>query len=154
MIYLAAVVSSLCAVLLWFVVPSGASARNGGADLEDVINPFGGTREQWEAINRDGGLQKHDRWNGLPVSKASLRFDSVGNVVEIAVSTSQLLATVREIREPINRICGFKEPDWDMTTSSNFLSGSAENSRCKAAYLPEEDKFWTYSIKRRARLAN
>ena len=152
-IHLIAVVATCAAVVFWFVTPSGASIRNADASLEEVLNPFGGTRAQWEAFTEDGGVQKHDRWHGLPVSKANPRFDSAGKVVEITVSTNQLVATPREIRESIDEICGFKEKDWEMTSSGNFLSGTAENSRCRADYLPEEDKYWTYSIRRQARLA-
>ena len=86
------------------------------------------------------------------MSKAKLRFDSTGRVVEIAMSTEQSAATVREIREPINEICGFREKDWDMSTNDNFLSGTAENTRCRAEYLPEDNKYWTYTVRRQARL--
>jgi hypothetical protein len=149
---LMAFISTFATVLFWFVAPSWASIRDGGASLDEAFNPFGGTRAQWDALAEVGGVQKHDRWHGLPVSKANLRFDSAGNVVEIAISTSQAMATVREIREPINNICGFKEKDWNMTTSSNFLSGTAENSRCKAEYLPVDEEYWTYTIRRQAKI--
>lgn len=147
------VLAVFAAVLFSFVAPGGASIRHGGDGLEQVLNPFGGTRAQWNALAEDGGVQKHDRWNGLPVGKANVRFDPAGKVVEILISTSQTMATVREIRDPINRICGFKEKDWDTTTSGSFLSGTAENSRCSAKYLPEGEKYWTYSIRRQGRAA-
>ena len=147
------VLAVFAAVLFSFVAPSGASIRDAGAGLEEALNPFGGTRDQWNALTEDGGVQKHDRWNGLPVSKAHVRFDPAGKVVEILLSTNQALATVREIRDPINRICGFKERDWDMTTSGSFLSGTAENARCSAKYLPEDEKYWAYSIRRLAKAA-
>jgi hypothetical protein len=153
MTYPIAALSTLAAVLFWFVAPSGASIGDGRAALEEVFNPFGGTRAQWDALAESGGVQKDDRWNGLPVSKANARFDAAGRVVEVAISTSQLLATVREIREPINRICGFKDQDWKMTGIGNFLSGAAENTRCKARYLPEDEKYWTYSIQRQGKVA-
>ncbi|MDP1734033.1 MAG: hypothetical protein Q8L44_06675 [Sulfuritalea sp.] len=130
-----------------------APAGDGRAALDEVFNPFGGTRVQWDALAERGGVQRDDRWNGLPVSKADARFDAAGRVVEIALSTSQLLATVREIREPINKICGFREQDWKMTGIGNFLSGAAENTRCKARYLPEDEKYWTYSIQRQGKVA-
>ena len=151
-IHLLATASSLAAVALWFVAPSGASLPKPVASLEGAANPFGGTRAQWDALSAGGGVQKHDRWHGLPVSKAKLRFDSTGRVVEIAMSTEQSAATVREIREPINEICGFREKDWDMSTNDNFLSGTAENTRCRAEYLPEDNKYWTYTVRRQARL--
>lgn len=153
MTYLIAAISTLAAVLSWFIVPSAASIGDRRAALEDVFNPFGGTRVQWDALAESGGVRKDDRWNGLPVSKADARFDAAGKVVEIAISTNQLLATVREIREPINQICGFKEKDWKMTGIGNFLSGAAENTRCKARYLPEDEKYWTYSIQRQVKVA-
>jgi hypothetical protein len=151
--YLIATLSTIAAGLFWIALPTGASVRDDHAGLEEVFSPFGGTRARWAKLTEDGGVQEHQRWNNLPVSKANLRFDSAGKVVEITISTSQTMATVREIREPINKICGFKETDWDMTTSGNALSGNAENSRCKARYLPEDDKFWTYSIRRQTKVA-
>jgi hypothetical protein len=145
--------SAVAVATLWLVGTGGPSIGQTDAVLEEVANPFGGTRAQWEVLAGDGGVQKHNRWHSLPVTKANVRFDTTGKVIEIAISTDQTLATAREIREPINKICGFKETDWDVTTSGNFLSGSAENSRCKASYLPEDNKYWTYSIKRQARVA-
>jgi hypothetical protein len=152
-IYLLTVISAIAISTIWFVVPSGASIHQQDVGLEQVANPFGGTRTQWDLLTEDGGVQKHNRWHGLPVSKAKLRFDSAGNVLEVAISTDQTKATVREIRESINSLCGFRETDWRMTTSGSFPSGSAENSRCKANYLPEDDKYWAYSIKRQAKVA-
>lgn len=83
-----------------------------------------------EALNRFGGTRL--QWNALADD---------GGVQE------------HDRWNPINRICGFKEKDWDMTSSGNFLSGTAENSRCSARYLPEGEKYWTYSIRRLAKAA-
>jgi hypothetical protein len=135
-------------------------ARLGGAApgrmsnaLEAATSPFGGRKSAWAPFQESGGLDKQNRWFGIELRSVELRYDREGNVVEFAGSTSRTGTTVARIRQVINGLCGLTEEQWKREVRDDYVSGEAENERCKAVYLPENRSNWTFALTRKVSLA-
>lgn len=140
------------------VGPPGA--RLGGAApgrmsnaLEAATSPFGGRKSAWAPFQESGGLDRQNRWFGIELRSVELRYDREGNVVEFAGSTSRTGTTVTRIRQVINGLCGLTEEQWKREVRDDYVSGEAENERCKAVYLPENRSNWTFALTRKVSLA-
>ena len=139
--------------------PGAAGARSAGAGarplnrLEAATSPFGGRKSAWAPYQEAGGLDAQDQWFGLALRSVELRYDRDGNVIEFAGSAERASTPVAHIRQAINGLCGVAEPDWERQVRDDFVSGQAENERCKAVYLPENRSRWTFAVTRKGPLA-
>jgi hypothetical protein len=140
-------------------LPGTAGARSAGAGarplnrLEAATSPFGGRKSAWAPFQEAGGLDAQDQWFGLSLRSVELRYDRDGNVIEFAGSAERASTPVARIRQAINGLCGLAETDWERQVRDDFVSGQAENERCKAVYLPENRSRWTFAVTRKGPVA-
>jgi uncharacterized protein YecT (DUF1311 family) len=116
--------------------------------LESATSPFGGEKKNWINFQEAGGIDRNSSWYGLSLKRVSVKFDDAGFVKEFDGSVSKFIYKVTQIREVINKLCKFKEEDWDRKVVDDYATGTAKNQQCEAVYVPDDSSTMGFSIKR------